>query len=86
MNLMNLKFVASKLLNYHAPLKEKYIRGNQTAFMNKELLKAILTRTRLLYKLRKLIAQKTNWHTEGNVTTALNFSRDQKRISIIIST
>ena len=47
------KFIASKLLNSHAPLKEKYIRCNQAVFMNKQLHKAIMTRTRLLNKLRK---------------------------------
>ena len=47
------KFIASKLLNSHAPLKEKYIRCNQAVFMNKQLRKAIMTRTRLLNKLRK---------------------------------
>ena len=47
------RFIASKLLNFHSPLKEKYIRCNQSAFMNKELRKAIMTPTRLLDKLRK---------------------------------
>ena len=45
------KFIASKFLNSHAPLKEKYIRCNQAAFMNKELRKAIMTRTHLFIKL-----------------------------------
>ena len=31
------KFIASKLLNSHAPLKKKYIRCNQAVFMNKQL-------------------------------------------------
>ena len=48
------KFIASKLLNAHAPPKEKYIRCNQAVFMNKELREAIMTRTRLLNKLRKI--------------------------------
>ena len=46
------KFIASKLLNSHAQLKEKHIRCNQAVFMNKQL-KAIMTRTRLFSKLRK---------------------------------
>ena len=37
------KFIASKLLNSHALLKEKYISCNQATFMNKELCKAIMT-------------------------------------------
>ena len=47
-----LKFIASKLLNFYAPLKEKYIRCNQVLFKNKELRKAIMTRTHLLNKLK----------------------------------
>ena len=39
------KFIASKLFNSYAPLKEKYIRRNQAFFMNKELREAIMTRT-----------------------------------------
>ena len=46
------KFIASKLLNFHAPLKKKYIRCNQAAFMNKDLRKVIMTRMGLLNKLR----------------------------------
>ena len=47
------KSIASKLLNSHAPLNKKYIRCNQAMFMIKELRKAIMTRPRLLNKLRK---------------------------------
>ena len=32
-------------LNKHAPRKKKHARGNQMSFFNKELLKAIITRT-----------------------------------------
>ena len=46
-------FIASKPLNSHAPLIEKYVRCDQAAFMNKELHKAIMTRSRLLNKLRE---------------------------------
>ena len=34
-------------LNKHAPRKKKHARGNQTSFFNKELSKAIMTRTKL---------------------------------------
>ena len=54
--------------------------------MNNELPKAIMTGTRLFDKLRTFIVQKINWHTKDNITTPSNFSRDQKRISITIST
>ena len=36
------KFIASKLLNSHPPLKDKYIRCNKAVFMNKQLRKAII--------------------------------------------
>ena len=41
------KFIASKLLNSHAPLKQKYIRCNQ-------LRKAIMKQTRLFNKTGKI--------------------------------
>ena len=47
------RFITSRLLNSHATLKEKYIRYNQAVLMNKQLRKVIMTRTRLLNKLRK---------------------------------
>ena len=36
----------SKILDNHAPLKKKYVRGNHSPFMNKSLSKAIMVRTR----------------------------------------
>ena len=40
-------------LGKKAPLKERYGRYNQTKFMNKNLLKAIMNRSRLLNRYRK---------------------------------
>ena len=37
----------SKIVNKHAPLKKKFLRGNQAPFINKELRKAIYDRSRL---------------------------------------
>ena len=34
-------------LNKHAPREKKHARGNQMPFFNKELLEAIMTRTKL---------------------------------------
>ena len=34
------------ILNHHAPLKEKQIRGNHAPFMNKELSKAIMEKSK----------------------------------------
>ena len=36
-----------KHLNYHAPCKQKYVRGNHLPFMKKILSKEIMKRTRL---------------------------------------
>ena len=38
------------VLNRHAPVKQKYIRANQAAFMNKTLQKAVMDRSRLRNK------------------------------------
>ena len=35
-----------KIFNFHAPIKKKFLRANQGAFMTKELHKAIMKRSR----------------------------------------
>ena len=42
-----------RILDKHAPLKTKYVRGNDQPFMTKELRKAHMKRTMLLNKYRK---------------------------------
>ena len=42
-----------KLLNKHAPMKEKYVRANNSPFMNKVLSKAFMTRSRFRNKFLK---------------------------------
>ena len=42
------EFIVNNLLESHASMKEKYIRRNQTPFMNKSIRKAIMTPTQLL--------------------------------------
>jgi len=49
----NLIALLTKNLDKHAPLKHKMIRGNQSRFMNKDLAKAIMTRSRLKAKYQK---------------------------------
>ena len=46
-----------KTLNKHAPMKTKYIRANNSPFMNKELPKAIMVRSRLRNKSLQLKTQ-----------------------------
>ena len=43
----------ANVLNKHAPRKKKFIRGNHSPFMNHELSKAIMTRTRFRNKFLK---------------------------------
>ena len=45
--------VCNKVLDKHAPRKSKFVRGNHSPFMNRELWKAIITRTRLRNKFFK---------------------------------
>ena len=47
------KYISSKVLNIHDPVKEKHVTCNKSSFMSKQLRKAIMTRTRLLNKYRK---------------------------------
>ena len=47
------KYISSKVLNIHVPIKEKHVRCNQSPFMSKQFRKAIMTRTRLYNKYRK---------------------------------
>ena len=49
----NLLATIQKVLNRHAPLKSRIIRGNQAPFMNKELSKAIVKRSQLKTKYNK---------------------------------
>ena len=45
--------ICKKNVNYHAPCKQKYVRGNHLPFMNKTLSKEIMKRTRLRNKFLK---------------------------------
>ena len=45
--------ICVKVINIHAPLKEKHVRANNSPFMNKTLSKAVMTRTRLRNKFLK---------------------------------
>ena len=49
----SLKFTTQYKFDRHAPLKEKHIRCNQATFVNKDLRKAIMTRSRLVNKFRQ---------------------------------
>ena len=50
MNYGEFKNIFIKVLNIHAPIKEKKIRGNNAPFMNKTHSKSIMTRSKLKNK------------------------------------
>ena len=39
------------VLDKHAPIKKKIVRGNEAPFMTKELSKLIMNRSKLIYKM-----------------------------------
>ena len=49
--------IFNDILNYHAPLKEKQVRGNHAPFMTKELSKAIMEKSKARNKYLKWSSQ-----------------------------
>ena len=52
-NYSNFEKIIVRLLNHHAPLKKRLVRGNNSPFMNKTLSKAVMNRSRLRNKFIK---------------------------------
>ena len=71
--------ICNETLNRFAPLKTKYVRANNKSFMNKEISKAIMTRTRLRNKYFKIktIESKTAYNKQRNL--CLSLIRSSKR-------
>ena len=65
--------IVMELLNRHCPIKFKYIRGNDSPFMTKELRKAIMQRSKLRNRLNKLttIEASDNYRKQRNYCTSL---------------
>ena len=64
----------SRILDKYAPLKNKTIRGNNAAFMNKELRNALMKRSRLRNKFNKHKTDE-NWYNfkiQRNLCNKLN--------------
>ena len=64
-------FAAScnKILDNHAPVKKKYVRGNHSPFKNKSLSKAIMVRTRLrnIFLKNRSEENKINYNKQRNL-------------------
>ena len=56
------------IVNKHAPLKEKIVRGNNAPFMTKELRKALMNRSRLKKKYQDWPSRENfeNWKKQKN--------------------
>ena len=64
----NFTFSRNAILNKHAPQKKKYVRGNQSPFMNKTLSKVIMQRS----KLRNLFLKKRTEENRNNYVKQRN--------------
>ena len=71
----------SKIVNKHAPLKKKFLRGNQAPFINKELRKAIYDRSRSRNRFRETLRKMKSYKK-----TEINVSRFERKVFEIIST
>ena len=56
----NFRKCFKRVLDRHAPLRYKVIRGNQAPFMSKELSKSVMTRSRLKNRFNRYTS-KDNW-------------------------
>ena len=63
--------IVIRLLSIFSPIKERYIRANNSPFMNKTLSKAMMTRSRLRKSLLRILLQKISLTTPSMVTPVL---------------
>ena len=67
------------LLNKHAPMKEKAVRANNAAFMNKTLSKAVMTRSRLQNKYLKFPSKESEVNYKKYRNYCVNLFKREKR-------
>ena len=63
--------ISKMILEKKAPLKERYVRYNQVKFMNKNLQKAIMNRSRLLNKKEKTEPTRSGYKRQRNFCVKL---------------
>ena len=71
--------ISLDVLNKHAPCKKKHARGNQMPFFNKELSKAIMTRTKLRNILLQNRSEENRIHYTKQKFLCLSFKENKKR-------
>ena len=69
----------SNLLNKHAPMKEKFIRGNNAPFMNKTLSKAFMQRARLKNRYNKNPTELNHLHFKKQRNYCVNLLKRVKK-------
>ena len=70
--------ISKMILEKKAPLKERYVRYNQAKFMNKNLQKAIMNRSRLLNKKEKTEPTRFAYKRQRNFCETIK--KDQKGV------
>ena len=77
-----MKLYIPSLLDKHAPLKKKFVRGNQATYMTKQLRKAIMRRSKLesILKIGLLIIK---LNSKNKNIFAVNFTRKKEKKSIL---
>ena len=80
-DMVNFKRIFLQLLNKHAPEKKKYVRGNNKEFVNKELRKAIMLRSKLRNNFLKGEGNK-NMKIPHNVSVKSYFKKRTLLLSI----
>ena len=68
------------ILNHHAPLKEKQIKGNHTPFMDKELSKAIMEKSKTRNKYLKWPSRENYVSYKKSKNKCNSFTKKAKKI------
>ena len=73
------KEIFMKVLNLYAPMKRKIVRGNNATFMNKNLSKAFMHRSKLKNKYNKnpTVPNKLLYKKQGNI--CVNLLKKEKK-------
>lgn len=78
-NYDSFQFIFTRLLNQHAPMKEKFVRANNAPFMNKQLSKAVMTRSRLRNRFLKKNIKENEIKYKKQRNYCVNLSKKIKR-------
>ena len=73
------KLIFMELLNEHAKIKKKYVRANNAPFMNRQLSKAIMNRSRLKNRFHKNPSKENELKFKKQKNYCVNLLRKQKK-------